>query len=110
MSGGFEGVDRQATLTSTGELIAADRKRRIDVTVQTPADEIARISSLVSQLHSTETPRGPVCHDCLLYDLDIRAGDRILTAHVNEAELAGNGVLQKLVDALTSVIRAALGG
>jgi hypothetical protein len=109
LSGGIAGLDRQLEVTSTGELVAQDRRRGTRVAAQTTANELAQIASLVAAAKSVDPGRQTACRDCLLYDIEIDARGRSFVFHLDDLSLPNSGV-EPLVKALMNLLDRALAG
>ncbi len=107
-SGGFAGVQLKVDVASDGTLTAADDRSGRVVTQHLPPETVTKIAALVlSAARSASQSPHSGCADCFIYDLQLNAGGKVVTAHVDDTTLQGSG-LQELVSLLRQVRDSAL--
>lgn len=78
-SGGIAGLDRRATVSSTGQATFHDLRSGRESATTLTAGETQRLGQLVyagDPLAQKEDQRTASCRDCLTYTLDVQLGDR----------------------------------
>lgn len=108
LSGGFAGMSRSLTVSSTGELTARDDADTLDVTRQASSDELAQIRGLLVAACPFETAGRPgLCADCFTYSLDVTMDGQRFVALTNDVSLPESGLLS-LVETLRLTLDEAL--
>jgi hypothetical protein len=108
-SGGIMGLLRSVEISSDGKFIVVDERANKTITGELFADELSKISELVSSseyMHAIK-PDGMACADCFIYDLTIQSNDQLFSIQLNDINLPGSG-LEALVTQLRGLIETKL--
>jgi hypothetical protein len=108
-SGGIMGLLRSVEVSSDRKFIVVDERANKTITGELFADELSKISELVSSseyMHAIK-PDGMACADCFIYDLTIQSNDQLFSIQLNDINLPGSG-LEALVTQLRGLIETKL--
>jgi len=112
VTGGLAGVQRQLSISNTGELIARDQASGAVVEVQVPAADLVALTSLLTQLPSPDmvVPETMApCNDCFEYTLRVSMGGLQTDLVTNDVSLE-NSSYAPLISKLTDLLQKALAG
>ncbi len=106
VAGGISGVHNSLSLSSSGELTAADLRTGKVVKATLPAEERTQIEQMLQAADLSTSRKRPVsCPDCFTYSLTINMNGMVFSANASDVDKAGLGpLLQKLNSLLTHTL------
>lgn len=112
ISGGFAGIQRQLTLSSSGQLTAADKKFKKLTEQQISQEQLMEIGNILEQLDFSINEKnasrlGGKCADCFQYTLTLSVNDKKTTAILNDLTLQDSKYTQ-LIRFLSALMEQAL--
>lgn len=110
ISGGIAGINRQITLSSTGSMVATDRRTNKRVEQQLPPEQLSQVNDILRRLDLSEPPRTGAggtgqCADCFQSTLNLTLEDRLYAV---ESAALETPQYNELVRLLSSMLKQAL--